>query len=139
MAIFFEECARFEVTPVQYSVLSALQEHGSLDQVSLAREIGIDRTNVADVLRRLEFRGLVVRRTSKRDRRVKQASLSKKGAALVKSMERVARRAHERTIAPLPPGLKAAFVTALHVLVDANNDLGRAPLRYSWARDQLKK
>ena len=136
VAIFFEECARFQVTPVQYSVLSALQEHGRFDQISLAREIGIDRTNVADVLRRLESRDLVIRVPGEQDRRTKYASLSKKGRSLVKSMEKAAKRAHERTVAPLSPELKSAFVEALHQLVDANNDLGRATLRYSWAQER---
>lgn len=136
VAIFFEECAQFEVTPVQYSVLSALREHGQFDQISLAREIGIDRTNVADVLRRLESRGLVVRTQSTVDRRIRHAELSPEGVKLVKEIAAAARAAHERTIEPLPKSQRAAFVEALHRLVDANNNLGRAPLKFSWTRDR---
>jgi MarR family transcriptional regulator, lower aerobic nicotinate degradation pathway regulator len=44
-------------------------------------------------------------------------------------MDRSARRAHERTIGPLPPAQRAAFIGALAKLVAAGNDLGRAPLR----------
>jgi hypothetical protein len=44
-------------------------------------------------------------------------------------MDRHARDAHERTVAPLPPAERAAFIDALVRLVEAGNDLGRAPLR----------
>jgi len=52
-ALFFEECAGFDITPVQYGLLTTLSLNPNLDQNSLARELGIDRTNVADVLNRL--------------------------------------------------------------------------------------
>jgi len=51
-ALFFEECAGFDITPVQYGLLTTLSLNPDLDQNSLARELGIDRTNVADVLNR---------------------------------------------------------------------------------------
>jgi len=135
VAIFFEECARFDVTPVQYSVLSALLERGQIDQATLAKEIGIDRTNVADVVRRLALRGLVVRSLGRDDRRIRLTALSRDGLLLVKSMKKAAKRAHERTIEPLPRAQRSAFLKALHKLVDANNDSGRAPLQYAWARE----
>jgi len=129
-ALFFEECQDFDVTPVQFSVLSALKECGALDQASLAREIGIDRTNVADVVRRLAARGLVSRTPDRRDLRLRLAKLTDPGARLLASMEEAARRAHERTIAPLNEVERAQFVKVLGRLVDANNAIGRAPLRY---------
>lgn len=138
VAIFAEECAQYQVTPVQYSVLSALQEHGRSDQISLARETGIDRTNVAEVLHRLEARGLVIRAPGEQDRRTKYASLSRKGTDLVNSMASAAKRAHDRTVAPLTPEQRAPFLAALHALVSANNELGRAPLRYAWTREQRR-
>lgn len=138
VAIFAEECAQFQVTPVQFSVLSALQEHGHADQISLARETGIDRTNLAEVLHRLEARGLVVRTRGEHDRRTKYASLSGKGADLVKSMASAAKRAHDRTIAPLAPEQRAPFLAALRAVVSANNELGRAPLRYAWTREHQR-
>ena len=57
VAVFLEECGDFDVTPVQYAVLSVLYRGKALDQVSVAAEVGIDRNNAADVLRRLERRG----------------------------------------------------------------------------------
>lgn len=128
-ALFFEECQAFDVTPVQFSVLSALKECGALDQASLAREIGIDRTNVADVVRRLAARGLVSRTSGHRDLRLRLAGLTDEGLRLLARMEEAARRAHERTVESLGPAERAQFVKMLGRLVDANNGIGRAPLK----------
>lgn len=129
VAIFLEECAEFDITPVQYSLMSALAEHAPLDQASLAAEIGIDRTTVAGVLSRLEGRGLVARNGNDRDRRLKMCKLTAKGLQLLKRMEPAARRAHDRTVAALDPQTRRIFAQALERLVDANNALGRAFLR----------
>ena len=100
-ALFFEECAGFEITPVQYGLLTTLSLNPDLDQNSLARELGIDRTNVADVLSRLARRGLVQRRRSRDDRRMVLARLTPAGARLTKKMYRPMRRAQERLLKPL--------------------------------------
>jgi len=87
VAIFLEECKTFDVTPVQYAVLSVLYDGAALDQVSVAAEVGIDRNNAADVIRRLERSGLVERLPSESDRRAKLARITGKGREFV-------RRAH---------------------------------------------
>src|SRR5690606_12559083 len=62
-ALFFEECGK-EITPVQYGLLTILSSTSDSDQISIANRLGIDRTNVADVLRRLVGMGLVRRERS---------------------------------------------------------------------------
>src|ERR1700690_1748530 len=52
-ALFFEECDEFDITPVQYGLLTTLSLNPDLDQNSIGRELGTDHTNVADVLDRL--------------------------------------------------------------------------------------
>src|SRR5688500_7040667 len=85
-SLFFAECRAFNITPVQYGLLTALSARGALDQTSLAEELGIDRTNVADVVRRLEGRGLVSREPHPEDRRAKLVSLTAKGRQLTQKM-----------------------------------------------------
>tara|TARA_A100001391_G_scaffold32743_1_gene17575 strand:+ start:25478 stop:25888 length:411 start_codon:yes stop_codon:yes gene_type:complete len=128
-SLFLEETRRFNITPVQYSLLTALAERGELDQVGLATEIGLERTSVAEVIQRLEARGLVSRRRSESDRRVKRVRLERKGRALVKRVDEAAQRAHDRTIEALPEPERAALLSQLVRLVEANNDKGQAPFR----------
>jgi len=129
VALFAEECAPFGITPVQFSVLTALERDAPLDQVSLAGEVGIDRANCTDVLRRLEERKLIRREASATDSRAKLCELTPAGRKLLERLAPAARRAHDRTLDALPRAERDAFLKSLVRLVEANNALGRAKLR----------
>jgi MarR family transcriptional regulator, lower aerobic nicotinate degradation pathway regulator len=127
-ALFIEECVAFDITPVQYSVMTVLAQQGDCDQTVLAREIGMDRTNIADVLARLAGRGLVTRSVSKTDKRMRRARLTRAGNAMMAKLDAAAERAHARTVEALPPKERKRLLADLVRLVEANNDIGRAPL-----------
>jgi len=127
--LFLQETSSFDITPVQYSLLTALAQHGELDQNTLAWEIGLERSSVAEVLPRLQARGLLERRQSEQDRRVKLVRLSRAGRALVKRMEPAVQRAHDRTLEALPAAERDLFMLQLIRLVEANNDASVVPLR----------
>ena len=127
-ALFFEECAAFEVTPVQYGVLTTLSLKPGLDQHSIAQEVGIDRTNVADVLGRLARRGLVRRERGREDRRTFVTWLTPEGLRLTKAMLVPMRCAQERMLRPLGAAERELFLATLLRLIDANNDVSRAAL-----------
>src|ERR1700722_3158509 len=124
VAMFIEECGT-DITPVQYSILSAVNVHGPADQTKIGYEVCLDRTNTADVLARLEKRGLINRSGSKVDRRLRLATLTAEGRRVLAQFDQCAHRAHERTIEALPPKLRRQFMTSLITLVEKNNDVGR--------------
>jgi DNA-binding MarR family transcriptional regulator len=128
-ALFIEECDGFNITPVQYSVMTMTEEQPGLEQARLGHEVGVDRTTLANVVARLESRGLLRRTTTRTDRRLKRVFLTARGKKLLERMAQPARRAHTRTIEALPPAERAIFLHALAQLVAAGNDFGRAPLR----------
>ena len=128
-SLFLEETRDFGVTPVQYSLMTALAERGELDQNSLALEIGMERTSVAEVVPRLQDRGLLARRQSPLDGRVKLVKLTRKGKALLDKMAIPVQRAHDRTIDQLSESERDLFLLYLVKLVEANNDVGTVPLR----------
>jgi MarR family transcriptional regulator, lower aerobic nicotinate degradation pathway regulator len=136
LALFAEECAAFELTPVQYSIMTAIQRQSGLDQVRLGEQVGIDRATMADVLARLEKRGLVTRRRSGTDGRLKLVSLSASGRRLLVRIDPHAERAHERTVAALPARERQAFIRSLTRLVEAGHAMERAPLRPLAPRDE---
>ena len=125
-ALFFEECAGFDITPVQYGLLTTLSLNPDLDQNSLARELGIDRTNVADVLNRLARRGLLERCRSPNDGRMVLARLTRPGERLTRKMYRPMRRAQKRLLEPLLAQERNALIITLIRLINGNNHLGRA-------------
>ena len=128
-SLFLEETAGFDITAVQYSLLTALSEHGEMDQNTLALEIGLERSSVAEVLPRLEVRGLIARRQSLEDRRVKLVKLVRTGKSTVRRMQGAVQRAHDRTIEALPKASHDLFMLQLIRLVESNNDRALAPLR----------
>lgn len=127
-ALFFEECEGFGITPVQYGLLTILSGNPDSDQISLAQALGIDRTNVADVLSRLAQRGLVERTRSTEDRRMVLARLTGEGEKLVAAMHPAMSRAQERLLATLGEREREMFLATLIKLLEANNKYGRAAL-----------
>lgn len=129
LALFAEECAAFGVTPVQYSIMTVIAGRPALDQARLVEAVHVDRATTADVLARLEARGLVARRAGA-DRRTKLVSITATGRRLLARMDPHARRAHERTVDALPPDARAAFIAGLTALVAANSTVDPTPPRF---------
>jgi DNA-binding MarR family transcriptional regulator len=117
VALFSEACAQFDVTPVQYSLLTALSLRIRADQTTLAADVALDRTTVTGALKRLEKRGLIQRSTSQQDRRSQECRLTSAGAGLLVEMEEPARWAHRETIAPLSTAEQAILVELMGRLV----------------------
>jgi MarR family transcriptional regulator, lower aerobic nicotinate degradation pathway regulator len=129
VALFIEECAPEGITPVQYSILTALDQMGPSEQIALSNAVGLDRANTADVIARLAERRFIQRRGSRTDKRKKVAELTDVGRALLARLESGVERAHERTLAALPAKDRKQFMAYLVRLVDTNNELSRTPIR----------
>ncbi len=71
VAIFIEECAANNVTPVQYACLAQIARAPGVDATRLAAAVAFDRSTLGNVLERLETKGWVARKPSPEDRRVK--------------------------------------------------------------------
>jgi MarR family transcriptional regulator, lower aerobic nicotinate degradation pathway regulator len=128
-SLFFEQTRDYGITPVQYSLMTALGARGELDQISLSQEVGLERTSVAEVLPRLRRRGLLERRRSATDRRTKLVYLTPKGKRLLNKMSSAVKRAHDRTIDKLAKRQRDVFLLQLIELVEANNKIGNVPFR----------
>lgn len=128
-AMFAVETAGFDVTPVQCSLMTALEELGEIDQNSLSQTIGLERSSVAEVIPRLVARGLLSRRQSLDDRRVKLVKLTRKGRALVARVSPAVQRSHDRVIEALPPEEREHFLRQLALLVASNNEQSVVPLK----------
>jgi DNA-binding MarR family transcriptional regulator len=128
-AIFMEECAAFDLTPVQYAALVAIRENPGTDATRLSSLIAFDRSTLGSVLERLEARKLVARVASSGDRRIKVLKLTDQGKKLLKDAEASVLRVQERILAPLAPDQRRKLMELLAELVDLNNEASRAPLR----------
>ena len=127
VALFHEACSAFEMTPLQYSLLSALAVRGTADQTTLAADIALDRTTTTGALKRLEARKLVERPVSDDDRRARVCRLTPAGAALLNKIEAAARDAHLATLGSLSKPEQATFIALMQRIVAENATRNAAP------------
>ncbi len=128
-AMFFEECHSQNITPVQYGVLTALSLVPWMDQTEIGMDVGLDRTTTADVIKRLQERGLIERRINPADKRSRQAKLTKSGGKIVEELHEGMARAQARLLEPLNARNREVFMRLLGILVESNNHYGRSLLR----------
>ena len=129
VALFMEECAALDLTPVQYAALVAVREHAGIDATRLSSLIALDRSTLGNVLERLEARKLIQRYPSREDKRVKLLRLTPAGAALITRAKGPVTRAQERILEPLKPADRERLIALLEQLVELNNDVSRVPQR----------
>ena len=121
-ALFMEETAGFDVTPVQFAILSALLEDPGEDQVTLARKVAFDPATFGSVIARLEGRGWVRREADTADRRRKLLWVTPEGAEVQQKMRRAVARVQQRILEPLSPPERDQLVHLLDRLVAGHED-----------------
>jgi DNA-binding MarR family transcriptional regulator len=124
VAIFMEETAGFDITPVQFAILNALLEDPGEDQVTLARKVAFDPATFGSVIGRLEGRGWVRREPDAADRRRKLLWVTPEGAEMAQKMKRAVGRVQQRLLEPLPPVDREQLVVLLDRLLEGHEGLG---------------
>ena len=118
VAIFMDETAAFEVTPVQFAILNALIDDPGEDQVTLAGKVAFDAATFGSVIGRLEARGWVRRKPDANDRRRKLLWVTPEGERAAMQMKRVVSRVQSKILSPLDEGEQTQLVALLARLVE---------------------
>lgn len=84
-----------------YIVLSAVAEDGAQTQFGLAQALGIDKSTMVVTVDELEAKGLLARRLSPRDRRVRLLELTPDGARALRTATQVIREGEAAALAEL--------------------------------------
>ena len=129
VALFMEECAEFDITPVQYASLVAIRENSRIDATRLSALVAFDRSTLGSVLERLEAKGLIERFGSSEDKRIKLLQLTPNGERLLREVEPAVVKAQDRILAPLSREDRHRFMALLAQIVEVNNEWSRVPLR----------
>ncbi len=117
--IFHGEMKDGDLTPRQYAVLVTVAGNEGLSQTGLVERTGIDRSTLADIVRRMLKKGLLQRRRTKEDARAYAVKLTEEGRKLVKQAEPVSRRVDERILEALSPKQRDQFLDDLEIIVEA--------------------
>ncbi|MCC2103402.1 MAG: MarR family transcriptional regulator [Hyphomicrobiales bacterium] len=128
VAIFMEECAEHNVTPVQYACLSEIARQPGVDATRLASAVAFDRSTLGNVLERLEAKGWVDRRPALEDRRVKLLHITQAGEDLLQAIEPAVVATQKRLLKPLSAADRKLFMRLISELVQRNNEVSRAPM-----------
>ena len=117
VAVFMEETAGFDVTPVQFAILNALMDKPGEDQTTLSRRVAFDPATFGSVVGRLEAKGWVKRLADPDDKRRKLLWTTAEGEQLALTMKRAVGRAQQRIVGPLNDEERAQLSVLLGKLV----------------------
>jgi DNA-binding MarR family transcriptional regulator len=99
-------------------VLALAADGPARTQLEIATELGIDKTTLVSILDRLERDGLIIRKVSPRDRRVRYPEVTPKGIE-VKDQVAIARgTAVRKRLAAIPESEHARFHAMLWSIVE---------------------
>jgi DNA-binding MarR family transcriptional regulator len=117
--IFQGEMAGGDLTPRQYAILVAVSQNEGVSQTQLVEKTGVDRSTLADVVRRMLKKGLLQRRRTKDDARAYAVKLTEEGWRVLKAADPHARRVDEKILAALPGQQRERFMQDLALIVEA--------------------
>lgn len=107
--------------PVSYAhalmvLLEAKAARARPSQSELCATLGIDKSNVARLCRRMEREGHLAQETCPLDARVRRLALTAKGERLARQVEAASRRRFEAVLDALPASRRQRVITALEEL-----------------------
>lgn len=127
--IFSSEVSTEGLTPRQFAVLVTVSQHEGLSQTDLVERTGIDRSTLADIIRRMLKKGLIARRRTREDARAYAVRLTDAGRSVLDAAEPAAITADERILAVLPLEKRDEFIECLNTIVSATGNLGNGVAR----------
>jgi len=129
VALYTQEVAKLNITPLQYSTLQTICNQPGIDQKTLASTVGSDTATIGGVIDRLESRGLVVRNVAPHDRRARQITPTAKGLDTLAEVIPYMLESQRRLLAPLSPKDRKEFMRIMKALVDSNAELSNRPAK----------
>ena len=107
------------LTPRQLAVLVTVANNEGLSQTGLVDRTGIDRSTLADIVRRMQKKGLLQRRRTKEDARAYAVRLTDEGRRVLRTAEPLAKRVDERILEAIPAKQRDQFIEDLLAIADA--------------------
>lgn len=119
--LYQAEMANYDLTARQYAVLFALAHADGLSQSKLVDATGIDRSTMADIVRRMLKKGIIQRKRDKDDARAYEVKITEEGVRLFKAVTPIVRRIEERLLASLNGRRVDEFLDNLALIVGAGS------------------
>ncbi len=128
VSLFLEETQAFGITTTQYGVLYILKHRPGLDQISVAKLLGLDRSTTALVVRKLEHSRLIERAVDLQDQRRRNLRLTPAGHEMLVALAEPVRRAQQRALSVFDEREGQMFMSLLDRFTTAFNRESRIPI-----------
>ncbi len=115
---FADEMKVQDLTPRQYAVLLTTAQNEGISQTGLVQKTGIDRSTLADIVRRMLKKGLIERHRNKNDARVYTIQMTELGSQALHLAAPAAERANNRLLANLPDEQHQKFIDFLERIIE---------------------
>jgi DNA-binding MarR family transcriptional regulator len=117
--LYAREAGSCELTKQQFTVLAALENNEGVSQTALVEMTGIDRSTLAEMVRRMLERGLVSRERTEKDARANAVAITGNGRKALRVARSAADRAEKLLLESLPPSERTKFIKALSAIASA--------------------
>lgn len=117
--LYAREAGSRELTKQQFTLLCALEHNEGASQTTLVEITGIDRSTLAEMVRRMLERGLLSRERTEEDQRANAIAISPSGRKALRGARNAADRAERALLDALPAPERLKFVKSLSQIASA--------------------
>jgi DNA-binding MarR family transcriptional regulator len=121
--LYARETGARDLTKQQFTLLCALEHQDGVSQTTLVETTGIDRSTLAEMVRRMRERGLLSRERTEEDMRANAVAITQGGRKALKSARTAAERAERMFLEALPAPERPRFVKLLATIAAASENL----------------
>lgn len=121
--LYAREAGGKELTKQQFTLLCALEQNDGVSQTALVEITGIDRSTLAEMVRRMLEKGLLSRERTEEDQRANAVAISPAGRKALRAARNAADRAERALLEPLPLPERQKFVKFLSQIAQAAEQL----------------
>ncbi|HXC56524.1 MAG TPA: MarR family winged helix-turn-helix transcriptional regulator [Rhizomicrobium sp.] len=111
--LYAHELGSGELTKQQFTLLAALEHNEGVSQTALVEITGIDRSTLAEMVRRMLEKGLLSRERTEEDQRANSVAISQSGRKALRAARTAAERAEKALLDALPLAERQKFVKLL--------------------------
>ena len=115
--LFSREPGASDLTKQQFTVLAAVEQNEGMSQTDLVAITGIDRSTLAEMIRRMIEKGLLARERTENDQRANAVRIAASGKKALRGARTASERVERMLLSSLPATDRTKFLKMLSVVV----------------------
>lgn len=127
--LYAQESNMGELTKPQFMVLSAVEQHDGISQTALVEMTGIDRSTLAEMMRRMVVKGHLSRERRDNDARANAVRITAAGKKALRTARAANDRVEKSILAALSAADRARLIKLLAAIAEAAETSGPKPRR----------